>query len=207
MRASRKIEYMQVSGLLYFFFFAFSSSFSLFSIWIHKAIGLNGAETGMVFAANTIAAMLILPLGRGTTVQLSEGDFLHIGDYQIAVHLDAHELADDRRHLSQRSLNELLTGRRDGLEDWNAHTLPFLPPTDTNTHICHEFEQLSRPLDPARESDPLLALEAITAAPPLHDVLDFAAHATADQPRVERAKPHRAVHLPAALPECPAWAA
>ena len=61
MRASSKIEYLQVSGLLYFFFFAFSSSFSLFSIWIHKAIGLNGAETGMVFAANTIAAMLILP--------------------------------------------------------------------------------------------------------------------------------------------------
>ncbi|MQU04253.1 type VI secretion system lipoprotein TssJ [Pseudomonas helleri] len=136
-----------------------------------------------------------LPLGRGTTVQLNEGDFLHIGDYQIAVHLDAHELTDDRRHLSQRSLNELLTGRRDGLEDWNAHTLPFLPTADTNTHICHEFEQLSRPLDPARESDPLLALGAVTAAPPLHDVLDFAAHASADSPRVERATPHRAVHL------------
>lgn len=61
MHASSKTEYWQVSGLLYFFFFAFSSSFSLFSIWIHKAIGLNGTETGLVFAANTIAAMLILP--------------------------------------------------------------------------------------------------------------------------------------------------
>lgn len=56
-----KREYWLISGLLFFFFFSWSSSYSLFSIWLHRVIGLNGTETGFIFAANAIAALLIQP--------------------------------------------------------------------------------------------------------------------------------------------------
>ncbi|WP_248796217.1 MFS transporter [Pseudomonas sp. MWU13-2105] len=61
MPISMKREYWLISGLLYFFFFSWSSSYSLFSIWLHRVIGLNGTEIGFVFAANAIAALLIQP--------------------------------------------------------------------------------------------------------------------------------------------------
>ncbi|MCK9802175.1 MFS transporter [Pseudomonas sp. MAFF 302030] len=61
MQLSVKREYWLISGLLFFFFFAWSSSYSLFSIWLHREIGLNGTETGFVFAANAVAALLIQP--------------------------------------------------------------------------------------------------------------------------------------------------
>lgn len=61
MHLPAKREYWLVSGLLFFFFFAWSSSYSLFSIWLHRVIGLNGTETGFIFAANAIAALLIQP--------------------------------------------------------------------------------------------------------------------------------------------------
>ncbi|WP_434136173.1 MFS transporter [Pseudomonas luteola] len=54
-------EYWLVSGLLFFFFFAWSSSYSLFSIWLHRVVGLGGTETGFIFAANAVAALLIQP--------------------------------------------------------------------------------------------------------------------------------------------------
>ncbi|POA35611.1 MULTISPECIES: MFS transporter [unclassified Pseudomonas] len=61
MQLSVKREYWLISGLLFFFFFSWSSSYSLFSIWLHRVIGLNGTETGFIFAANAIAALLIQP--------------------------------------------------------------------------------------------------------------------------------------------------
>jgi len=54
-------EYWLASALLFFFFFAWSSSYSLFSIWLHRVIGLNSAETGFVFAANAIATLIVQP--------------------------------------------------------------------------------------------------------------------------------------------------
>ena len=61
MQQTVKREYWLISGLLFFFFFAWSSSYSLFSIWLHRVIGLSGTETGYVFAANAVAALLIQP--------------------------------------------------------------------------------------------------------------------------------------------------
>ncbi|KAF0866470.1 MFS transporter [Pseudomonas sp. LD120] len=61
MQLAAKREYWLISGLLFFFFFSWSSSYSLFSIWLHRVIGLNGTETGFVFAANAIAALLVQP--------------------------------------------------------------------------------------------------------------------------------------------------
>jgi len=61
MQLSVKREYWLISGLLFFFFFSWSSSYSLFSIWLHRVIGLSGTQTGFIFAANAIAALLIQP--------------------------------------------------------------------------------------------------------------------------------------------------
>lgn len=61
MSFTAKREYWLISGLLFFFFFAWSSSYSLFSIWLHRVIGLSGTETGFIFAANAVAALLIQP--------------------------------------------------------------------------------------------------------------------------------------------------
>ncbi|MCF3195178.1 MFS transporter [Pseudomonas bubulae] len=61
MQRTVKRDYWLISGLLFFFFFSWSSSYSLFSIWLHQVIGLNGAQTGYVFAANAIAALLVQP--------------------------------------------------------------------------------------------------------------------------------------------------
>lgn len=58
---SHRRAYWLVSGLLFAFFFAWSSSYSLFSLWLHREVGLNGTETGFVFAANAVAALLIQP--------------------------------------------------------------------------------------------------------------------------------------------------
>ncbi|MGY2167373.1 type VI secretion system lipoprotein TssJ [Pseudomonas gingeri] len=112
-----------------------------------------------------------LPLGRGTTVRLKEGDFLQIGDYRVVAHLQSHDMADnDPRHYGQRSLSELFTEGGDHLEDWPAETPTLLPTPDPQQCACSEFEQLCRPLDSAEEHDPLLEL---LPSPPEPDVLDL----------------------------------
>lgn len=121
-----------------------------------------------------------LPLGRGTTVHLNEGDFLDIGEYRIAVHLHGHALDDgDGRHLSQRSLNELLTGRRDEWEDWHRQARPFSPAPAPPPLICPEFERLSRPFDVAQAQDPLWALAAMVPSSRTDPVLELACRAQA----------------------------
>lgn len=127
-----------------------------------------------------------LPLERHIAVRLNEGDSLQIGEYRIVAHLHNHGFDDDDpRHLSQRSLGELLTGCRDGLEDWHADALPMVPPPDPLLSACPEFEQLCRPLGLSQERDPLWALEALLPTPPVRDVLDLPAHAQAITPIVE----------------------
>jgi type VI secretion system VasD/TssJ family lipoprotein len=116
-----------------------------------------------------------LPLGRETMVYLHEGDVLQMGDYQVLVQLRSQETdADDVRHPSQRSVTELLTGRRDGWHDWHPELLPITPAPNPLPHACTEFERLIRPLDLPEEGDPLLALEALMP-PTAVDVLDFPA--------------------------------
>ncbi|SUC47529.1 galactoside permease [Providencia stuartii] len=42
---SRKY-YVSLSALLFFFFFTWSSTFSIVAIWLRKYVGLEGTETG-----------------------------------------------------------------------------------------------------------------------------------------------------------------
>ncbi|MEH7682977.1 MFS transporter, partial [Priestia megaterium] len=46
----------------FFFFFTWSSSYSLFSIWLGQEIKLNGSATGLIFSVNAIFALCMQPL-------------------------------------------------------------------------------------------------------------------------------------------------
>lgn len=55
-------NYILLSGLLFFFFFTWSSSFSLISIWLNQEVGLRGAQTGVIFSAIALVAFCAQPL-------------------------------------------------------------------------------------------------------------------------------------------------
>lgn len=61
MKESKSL-YWKLSAYFFFFFFTWSSSFSLFSIWLGQEIELSGAETGIIFSANAIFALCMQPL-------------------------------------------------------------------------------------------------------------------------------------------------
>ncbi|MFT8322504.1 MAG: MFS transporter [Bacillus sp. (in: firmicutes)] len=61
MKSSRTL-YWKLSAYFFFFFFTWSSSYSLFSIWLGQEINLNGAETGLIFSVNAIFALCMQPL-------------------------------------------------------------------------------------------------------------------------------------------------
>lgn len=62
MKRETQRYYMLLSGLLFFFFFTWSSSFSLFSLWLNQKIGLKGAETGLIFSSISLVALCAQPL-------------------------------------------------------------------------------------------------------------------------------------------------
>ncbi|EMA9488280.1 TPA: MFS transporter [Yersinia enterocolitica] len=62
MKHSVRNQYLILSGLLFTFFFTWSSAFSLFSIWLNQYVGLKGAETGATFSAIAIKALCAQPL-------------------------------------------------------------------------------------------------------------------------------------------------
>lgn len=55
-------NYFLLSGLLFFFFFTWSSAFSLISIWLNQEVGLRGANTGIIFSAIALIALCAQPL-------------------------------------------------------------------------------------------------------------------------------------------------
>ncbi|PEI55150.1 MFS transporter [Priestia aryabhattai] len=59
---SSKSLYWKLSAYFFFFFFTWSSSYSLFSIWLGQEIKLNGSATGLIFSVNAIFALCIQPL-------------------------------------------------------------------------------------------------------------------------------------------------
>ncbi len=61
MNGSKRL-YWQLSAYFFFFFFTWSSSYSLFSIWLGQEINLNGAETGIIFSVNAIFALCMQPI-------------------------------------------------------------------------------------------------------------------------------------------------
>ncbi|KYD08280.1 MFS transporter [Heyndrickxia sporothermodurans] len=57
-----KTLYWKLSAYFFFFFFTWSSSYSLFSIWLGQEMKLSGTETGIIFSANAIFALCMQPL-------------------------------------------------------------------------------------------------------------------------------------------------
>ncbi|TCN19885.1 MFS transporter [Mesobacillus foraminis] len=57
-----KSLYWKLSAYFFFFFFTWSSSYSLFSIWLGQEINLTGAETGIIFSVNAVFALCMQPL-------------------------------------------------------------------------------------------------------------------------------------------------
>ncbi|SEK09467.1 type VI secretion system-associated FHA domain protein TagH [Achromobacter sp. NFACC18-2] len=125
------------------------------------------------------------PLGAQVGARLSDGDILHIGPYQVAVHLhDAqHALPDASRHLAQYEVSEILNDQGGGMDDLPRDRYVFereggAPAQDA------VFRALAAPHDPHADLDPLRALDAAeqaaSAAPMSPDAADalkpYAAH-------------------------------
>jgi OHS family lactose permease-like MFS transporter len=58
----RKQNYWLLNGFFFFYFFTWSSSMSLFPIWLGQSLNLDGTNTGIIFSVNAIAALMIQPL-------------------------------------------------------------------------------------------------------------------------------------------------
>jgi len=62
---ARAIGSQRTYGLLcaafFAFFLAWSFSFSMFPIWLNQTVGLGGRATGVVFSANALAGLVVMP--------------------------------------------------------------------------------------------------------------------------------------------------
>lgn len=54
--------YLTLSGLLFTFFWTWSSVFSLVSLWLSQKIGLKGTDTGIIFSVISLTAFCAQPL-------------------------------------------------------------------------------------------------------------------------------------------------
>ncbi|MGE7878482.1 MFS transporter [Peribacillus muralis] len=61
-RNDSKRLYWKLSAYFFFFFFTWSSSYSLFSIWLGQEIHLDGSATGIIFSLNAISALCMQPI-------------------------------------------------------------------------------------------------------------------------------------------------
>jgi OHS family lactose permease-like MFS transporter len=59
---SSKVLYWKLSAYFFFFFFTWSSSASLFPIWLNQELNLSGSATGLIFSVNVIFALCIQPV-------------------------------------------------------------------------------------------------------------------------------------------------
>ncbi|WP_448166031.1 type VI secretion system-associated FHA domain protein TagH [Burkholderia cepacia] len=99
------------------------------------------------------------PLRRGTAARLRDGDVLHIGAYQVTVHLQTSEAhLTNSQPLLQRSVGELLNEPGAGLPP-TAETDRSLDARPRQPDF-RAFDDLARERRPAEERDPLAALDA-----------------------------------------------
>lgn len=101
------------------------------------------------------------PLGSMVGARLRDGDILHIGPYQVAVHLqdDVHGLPDPARHLAQYEVAELLNARGDDMETLPQGLYSF-EQDPVNPGADAAFHALAKQRDPQADLDPLRALDA-----------------------------------------------
>ncbi|AOL08805.1 type VI secretion system-associated FHA domain protein TagH [Burkholderia contaminans] len=99
------------------------------------------------------------PLRRGTAARLRDGDMLHIGAYQVTVHLQTSEPhLHNSQPLQQRSVGELLNEPSAGLHP--VAEADRLLDAGARKPDFSAFDDLARERRPADERDPLAALDA-----------------------------------------------
>ena len=99
------------------------------------------------------------PLRRGTAARLRDGDMLHIGAYQVTVHLQTSEPhLLNSQPLQQRSVGELLNEPSAGLHP--VADADRLLDAGVRKPDFSAFDDLAREHRPADERDPLAALDA-----------------------------------------------
>lgn len=59
---SSKVLYWKLSAYFFLFLFTWSSSASLFPIWLKQELNLSGSATGLIFSVNAIFALCIQPV-------------------------------------------------------------------------------------------------------------------------------------------------
>ncbi|HBT13432.1 MAG TPA: MFS transporter, partial [Erwinia persicina] len=57
MKKHHSRSYPLLSALLFFFFVSWSSSSSLFSIWLHQEVGMRASDTGIIFSVLSVSAL------------------------------------------------------------------------------------------------------------------------------------------------------
>ena len=62
MRLSKNKNFILLSATLFFFFTTWSFWFSLFPIWLSQHLGLDGANTGIIYSLNAVGALCLQPL-------------------------------------------------------------------------------------------------------------------------------------------------
>lgn len=62
MKSPARRYYFTISALLFLFFFAWSSTYSLFASWLGHTLHFDSMITGFVFTANAIAALIFQPV-------------------------------------------------------------------------------------------------------------------------------------------------
>jgi len=62
MKTLRESPYLILSGLLFAFFFTWSSTFSLVAMWLNQKAGLKSEDTGMLFSVCVLTALCVQPL-------------------------------------------------------------------------------------------------------------------------------------------------
>lgn len=61
MKRQSKSAYWSSALTFFAFFLTWSFCYSLFPLWLNQTLGLTGRETGVVFATNAMAALIIMP--------------------------------------------------------------------------------------------------------------------------------------------------
>jgi len=62
MKLSKNRNFILLSATLFFFFVTWSFWFSLFPIWLSQHLGLDGANTGIIYSLNAVGALCLQPL-------------------------------------------------------------------------------------------------------------------------------------------------
>jgi type VI secretion system protein ImpI len=101
-------------------------------------------------------------MGPGRVARLNDGDLVHVGLYQLAVHMNdqGHMLHDHSRHLAQHQVGELLHEDDAYLDSLQGAPMQLTEASRDIQIVPDDYRHLTTPLGQREELDPLQALDA-----------------------------------------------